>query len=75
MLETDRKIQTEREFDVRRRQAPPDCGLSQRKATRAFEENALNSISRLGLGSSDLAVLELLLHKGAQLANVIGQIQ
>ena len=43
------------------------------KASRAVERNALNSISSLGLGLSDFAVLELLLHKGPQPVNVIGK--
>jgi MarR family 2-MHQ and catechol resistance regulon transcriptional repressor len=43
------------------------------KATRAVERNALASISGLGLGLSDFAVLELLLHKGPQPVNRIGR--
>src|SRR5437762_1600154 len=43
------------------------------KAARAVEQNAINSVSRLGLGLSDFAVLEVLLHKGAQPVNVIGR--
>jgi MarR family transcriptional regulator, 2-MHQ and catechol-resistance regulon repressor len=43
------------------------------KAARAVEQNALRSVSGLGLGLSDFAVLEVLLHKGAQPVNVIGQ--
>jgi MarR family transcriptional regulator, 2-MHQ and catechol-resistance regulon repressor len=43
------------------------------KAARAIEQNALASISRLGLGLSDFAVLEVLLHKGPQPINVIGR--
>lgn len=43
------------------------------KAARAVEQNALNSVSRLGLGLSDFAVLEVLLHKGPQPVNVIGK--
>jgi MarR family 2-MHQ and catechol resistance regulon transcriptional repressor len=43
------------------------------RATRAVEENAMASVAALGLGLSDFAVLELLLHKGAQPVNVIGQ--
>jgi MarR family transcriptional regulator, 2-MHQ and catechol-resistance regulon repressor len=43
------------------------------KASRAVERNALNSISGLGLGLSDFAVLEVLLHKGPQPVNVIGK--
>jgi len=44
-----------------------------RKATAAVEQNARNSVSRLGLGLSDFAVLEMLFHKGPQLINVIGK--
>jgi len=44
-----------------------------RKAAHAVELNARNSISRLGLGLSDFAVLEMLLHKGPQPVNVIGK--
>lgn len=44
-----------------------------RKAAKAVEQNAINSVSRLGLGLSDFAVLELLLHKGPQPVNVIGK--
>jgi MarR family transcriptional regulator, 2-MHQ and catechol-resistance regulon repressor len=43
------------------------------KAARAVEQNALSSVSRLGLGLSDFAVLEVLLHKGAQPVNEIGR--
>lgn len=43
------------------------------KATRAIEQNAISSISQLGLGYSDFAVLEMLLHKGPQSVNVIGK--
>jgi len=43
------------------------------KAARAIEQNAVNSVSSLGLGLSDFAVLEVLLHKGAQPVNVIGK--
>jgi MarR family 2-MHQ and catechol resistance regulon transcriptional repressor len=43
------------------------------RAARAVEQNAMNSVAALGLGLSDFAVLELLLHKGAQPVNVIGQ--
>lgn len=43
------------------------------KAARAVEQNALGSISGLGLGLSDFAVLEVLLHKGPQPVNVIGK--
>jgi MarR family 2-MHQ and catechol resistance regulon transcriptional repressor len=43
------------------------------KASHAVERNALKSISCLGLGLSDFAVLELLLHKGSQPVSVIGR--
>jgi len=43
------------------------------KAFRAIEQNAGRSVSALGLGHSDFAVLEVLLHKGPQPVNVIGQ--
>lgn len=43
------------------------------KAARAVEQNAARSVSALGLGLSDFAVLELLLHKGPQAVNVIGK--
>jgi hypothetical protein len=36
------------------------------KATHAIEQNAIRSVSALGLGRSDFAVLEVLLHKGLQ---------
>jgi MarR family 2-MHQ and catechol resistance regulon transcriptional repressor len=43
------------------------------KAAKSVEQNARSSISGLGLGLSDFAVLELLLHKGPQLINAIGK--
>ncbi|MGA8026633.1 MAG: MarR family transcriptional regulator [Bryobacteraceae bacterium] len=43
------------------------------KAARAVEQHALSSVSRIGLGLSDFAVLEVLLHKGPQSVNVIGK--
>lgn len=43
------------------------------KASKAVEENAVRSVSLQGLGLSDFAVLEVLLHKGPQLVNVIGE--
>ena len=43
------------------------------KAARAVEQNAMNSVSGLGLGLSDFAVMEMLLHKGPQPVNVIGR--
>jgi MarR family 2-MHQ and catechol resistance regulon transcriptional repressor len=43
------------------------------KAQRAVEQNALRSIARLGLGLSEFAAMELLLHKGPQPVNTIGK--
>jgi len=43
------------------------------KASRAVQENAARSVAALGLGLSDFAVLELLLHKGPQPVNIIGK--
>src|SRR5260370_34978110 len=43
-----------------------------RKAAHAIEQNAVRSVSALGLGLSEFAVLEVLLHKGPQPVNVIG---
>lgn len=43
------------------------------KAAHAVEQNARDSVSRLGLGLSDFAVLEMLLHRGPQPINVIGR--
>jgi MarR family 2-MHQ and catechol resistance regulon transcriptional repressor len=43
------------------------------KASRAVERNALASIAGLGMGLSDFAILELLLHKGPQPVNRIGK--
>ncbi|HEV2349456.1 MAG TPA: MarR family transcriptional regulator [Terriglobia bacterium] len=42
------------------------------KAARAVQRNAEGSISSLGIGLSDFAVLEMLLHKGPQPVNRIG---
>ena len=44
------------------------------KAAHAIEQNAVRSVSALGLGLSEFAVLEVLLHKGPQPVNVIGSI-
>jgi MarR family 2-MHQ and catechol resistance regulon transcriptional repressor len=44
-----------------------------RKAAHAIEQNAIRSVSALGLGLSEFAVLEVLLHKGPQPVNVIGK--
>lgn len=43
------------------------------KATQAVQHNAARSVAALGLGISDFAVLEVLLHKGPQPVNVIGK--
>ena len=43
------------------------------KAAHAIEQNAIRSVSALGLGPSDFAVLEVLLHKGPQPVNIIGR--
>jgi len=43
------------------------------KAAHAVEQNAISSVSGLGLGLSDFAVLEVLLHKGPQPINAIGK--
>jgi MarR family 2-MHQ and catechol resistance regulon transcriptional repressor len=42
------------------------------KAAHAIERNAARSVAALGLGRSDFAVLEVLLHKGPQPVNIIG---
>src|ERR1700740_1142700 len=44
------------------------------KATHAIQKNAVRSVSALGLGLSDFAVLEVLLHKGPLPVNTIGPI-
>jgi len=43
------------------------------KAARAVQRNAEMSISALGLGLTDFAVLEMLMHKGPQPVNRIGR--
>src|SRR5436309_15849163 len=43
------------------------------KAHRTLERHARCSIEPLGLGSSDFAILELLLHRGRQPVNAIGR--
>jgi len=43
------------------------------KAYRTLERHARRSIEPLGLGSSDFAILELLLHRGRQPVNAIGR--
>ena len=43
------------------------------KAAHAIEQNAMQSVSALGLGLSDFAVLEVLLHKGPLPVNTVGK--
>lgn len=43
------------------------------KAAHAIEQNAVRSVAEVGLGLSEFAVLEALLHKGPQPVNVIGK--
>jgi MarR family 2-MHQ and catechol resistance regulon transcriptional repressor len=43
------------------------------KATQAVQQNAARSIAAVGLGLSDFAVLEVLLHRGPQPVNIIGK--
>ena len=43
------------------------------RAAHAVERNAIDSVSSLGLGLSEFAVLEILLHKGPQPVNTIGR--
>ena len=43
------------------------------KAMRSVEARAHASIEQTGLGASDFAILETLLHKGPQPVNVIGR--
>jgi MarR family 2-MHQ and catechol resistance regulon transcriptional repressor len=43
------------------------------RAARAVEQNAARSVSATGLGRSDFAVLEVLLHKGPLPVNIIGK--
>ena len=43
------------------------------KAAHAVEKNAMQSVSALGLGLSDFAVLEVLLHKGPLPVNTVGK--
>jgi MarR family transcriptional regulator, 2-MHQ and catechol-resistance regulon repressor len=43
------------------------------KAHRTLKRHARRSIEPLGLGSSDFAILELLLHRGQQPVNAIGR--
>src|ERR1700685_3508578 len=44
------------------------------RAAHALEQNAIRSVSALGLGHSDFGVLEALLHKGPLPVNTIGPI-
>jgi MarR family transcriptional regulator, 2-MHQ and catechol-resistance regulon repressor len=43
------------------------------RAAHAIEQNAIHSVLGLGLGLSEFAVLEVLLHKGPQPVNMIGK--
>ncbi len=43
------------------------------KAAQAVQQNAARSIAAMGLGVSDFAVLEVLLHRGPQPVNIIGK--
>ncbi len=43
------------------------------RAAHAIEQNAVRIVSAFGLGLSEFAVLEVLLHKGPQPVNVIGK--
>jgi MarR family 2-MHQ and catechol resistance regulon transcriptional repressor len=43
------------------------------RAAHAIEQNAMHSVLGLGLGLSEFAVLEVLLHKGPQPVNMIGK--
>jgi MarR family 2-MHQ and catechol resistance regulon transcriptional repressor len=56
-----------------REEAATHVWLVLSKAAKFVEQNAIASISGLGLGLSDFAVLELLLHKGPQPINVVGK--
>ena len=55
------------------REAATRVWLALWKAAHAIEQNAIRSVSALGLGRSDFAVLEVLLHKGPQPVNIIGR--
>jgi MarR family 2-MHQ and catechol resistance regulon transcriptional repressor len=57
----------------RTREAATRVWLVLWKAAHAIEQNAIRSVSALGLGGSDFAVLEVLLHKGPQPVNIIGK--
>ena len=65
------------EFDVFAAQGSREPGvrvwLILWKAFRAIEKNAMQSVSGLGLGLSDFAVLEALLHKGPLPVNTVGK--
>ena len=51
----------------------PHVWLVLSRAARAIQQNAINSVLGLGLGLSEFAALEVLLHKGPQPVNVIGK--
>jgi MarR family 2-MHQ and catechol resistance regulon transcriptional repressor len=52
---------------------PAKLWLSLWRASRAIEEHARRNINELGLGLTDFAVLEALLHKGPLPVNTIGK--
>jgi MarR family 2-MHQ and catechol resistance regulon transcriptional repressor len=56
-----------------RREAATRVWLVLWKAAHAIQQSAARSVSALGLGHSDFAVLEVLLHKGPQPVNIIGR--
>jgi MarR family transcriptional regulator, 2-MHQ and catechol-resistance regulon repressor len=66
-------MQAERNLNPERNVSATHVWLVLWKAARAVEQNAMNSVSGLGLGLSDFAVLEVLLHKGPQPVNAIGK--
>jgi MarR family transcriptional regulator, 2-MHQ and catechol-resistance regulon repressor len=73
MTLTTKKIQIEHHLTDKDELSATHVWLVLWKAARAIEQNAISSVSGLGLGLSDFAVLEVLLHKGPQPVNVIGK--
>lgn len=63
------KLTSEKENDV----SATRVWLILWKASRALEQQAIDSVAGLGLGLSDFAVLEVLVHKGPLPVNVIGR--
>ena len=59
--------------DADPRPAGTHAWLVMMKAHRAMARHAERSIATLGLGLSDFAVLEMLLHKGPQRVNDVGR--